>query len=250
MRFAQTEFYPAWLKPYTAMLPTLVFSIVVCTLLFGGSVHAVDPVREPSLDMILETAPTALDRSKKLGNASATWIFDYTSQSTYSFEPGSVVNANAATFPASISNELTLALIQLGPCAMLPPHYHPRGSNYVVATRGNTTTYMVLENGAPLVTVPLTPGKMTIFPRGSLHAMVNTGCGNNQLVSALSTTDTGTHNILNGLFQMPENIVDAAFGNPQGGARSWGKDIPPVAFGAVKGDPDCLARCRSVAGSH
>jgi len=77
---------------------------------------------------------------------------------------------------------------------MLPPHYHPRASNYVVAVTGNTTTYMYEENGARLVTEVshsintntetwmvtklfqvLTPGKATIFPQGSMHMMVNNG---------------------------------------------------------------------------
>lgn len=58
---------------------------------------------------------------------------------------------------------------------MLPPHYHPRASNYVVAVRGNTTTFMYEENGAELVTETLLPGQMTIFPMGSMHMMVNNG---------------------------------------------------------------------------
>ena len=29
-----------------------------------------------------------------------------------------------------------MAMIQLGPCGMLAPHYHPRASNYVVAVTG------------------------------------------------------------------------------------------------------------------
>ena len=58
---------------------------------------------------------------------------------------------------------------------MLPPHLHPRASNYVVNVHGNVTTYMITENGARTVTTNLTPGKMTIFPQGSMHMMVNTG---------------------------------------------------------------------------
>ena len=63
-------------------------------------------------------------------------------------------------------------MLNLGPCAMLPPHYHPRATNYVVAVLGNTTTYMYEENGARLVTEVLTPGKATVFPQGSMHMMV------------------------------------------------------------------------------
>jgi oxalate decarboxylase/phosphoglucose isomerase-like protein (cupin superfamily) len=66
-------------------------------------------------------------------------------------------------------------MLNLGPCSMLPPHLHPRATNYVVAVHGNTTTYMYEENGARLVTQVLTPGHATVFPQGSMHMMMNTG---------------------------------------------------------------------------
>lgn len=66
-------------------------------------------------------------------------------------------------------------MLNLGPCSMLPPHYHPRASNYVVAVQGTTNTYMITENGARVVQETLTPGKMTIFPQASMHMMYNTG---------------------------------------------------------------------------
>lgn len=66
-------------------------------------------------------------------------------------------------------------MLNLGPCSLLPPHWHPNAVNFVVAILGNTTTYMYQENGARLVTEVLTPGHGTIFPRASMHLMVNTG---------------------------------------------------------------------------
>ncbi len=66
-------------------------------------------------------------------------------------------------------------MLNLGPCSMLPPHYHPRASNYVVAIHGNTTTYMYEENGARLVTETLTPGMATIFPQASMHVRSSIG---------------------------------------------------------------------------
>lgn len=66
-------------------------------------------------------------------------------------------------------------MLNLGPCSMLPPHWHPNAVNFVVAVLGNTTTYMYQENGARLVTEVLTPGHATIFPRASMHMMMNTG---------------------------------------------------------------------------
>ncbi|KAI3544935.1 spherulin-1A [Colletotrichum abscissum] len=52
---------------------------------------------------------------------------------------------------------------------MLPPHYHPRATNFVAAVEGQTQTWMIQENGADLATTTLKPGQLTIFPRGSLH---------------------------------------------------------------------------------
>ncbi len=68
------------------------------------------------------------------------------------------------------------------------------------------------------------------------------GCTNAQLVSALNNEDQGTHNVANALFSLPSPILNAAFGNPKGGAN-FGGDIPSVGTGAIKGDPACLARC-------
>lgn len=93
-----------------------------------------------------------------------------------------------------------VAMLNLGPCSMLPPHYHPRASNYVVAVQGTTQTYMIEENGARVVQQTLTPGKMTIFPQASVHTMVNLGehklfacplslCGCLQVALACRTCD-------------------------------------------------------------
>lgn len=57
---------------------------------------------------------------------------------------------------------------------MLPPHYH-REHNVVVAISGTTETMMIQENGAAVVTQNLTEGQATIFPRASMHTMINNG---------------------------------------------------------------------------
>lgn len=150
---------------------------VITLLLFLGlytTVHATDKTANPSLDASLKTAATQLGRLALLPSDSD-WLFDFRAQPSYTYSPGSVVNANAATFPAAVGNGMTMAMLSLGPCAMLPPHYHPRATNFVVAVEGETKTYMIEENGARLVSETLTPGKMTIFPPASLHTMQNMG---------------------------------------------------------------------------
>jgi len=135
---------------------------------------AVDTTVNAAQDALLKTAATRLDQLA-INNPETDWIFDFRAQPNYTYSPGSVVNADAATFPGLTTWGMTLAMIQLGPCAMLPPHFHPRATNLVVAVEGTTKTYMIEENGAPMVNQTLTPGKMTIFPTGSVHTLQNLG---------------------------------------------------------------------------
>ncbi|KAM0327418.1 hypothetical protein ACHAQA_005704 [Verticillium albo-atrum] len=236
------------------------FRLLAVSLLMALT-GAIDHSVDPALVSRLKSSPTELDKIKLLPQDSD-WTFDYFASSMHSYSPGGVVNANAATFPATVGNGMTMSWLTLGPCAMLPPHYHPRASNYVVAVEGTTETFMTLENGARLVRTTLTPGKMTIFPTGSLHAMQNTGktsrtpatptltrpgCENATLISALSSEDAGTHNVANGLFGLPPDVLAAAFGDSPLAAEfaALARDIPGVGTGASEGPSECMRRCEA-----
>jgi len=137
-------------------------------------------------------------------------------------------------------------MLNLGPCSMLPMHYHPRASNYVVAVHGTTRTYMIEENGARVVQQTLNPGQMTIFPQASLHTMYNLGCDNAQLVSALNSEDSGTQNVINAVFSIPNvDLVDAAFGDLID-TNVTANAPPTVGTGGNYGIKSCLARCKAV----
>ena len=217
--------------------------ISLVALILASIALAIDTDTNADLVAKLKTANTALDRLALLPSDSD-WLFDFTKSDKYTFAPGGVVNANAATFPATVGNGLTMAMLNLGPCAMLPPHYHPRASNYVVAVQGTTDTYMIAENGARTVKETLTPGKMTIFPQASVHTMMNTGCENAQLVSALAADDAGTHNIANALFSLPPEIVGTVLGAGVNVNATEGA-IPAVGTGSNAGPEACLARCHA-----
>jgi hypothetical protein len=151
-------------------------SLLTTLITFLPFTAAVDNTSQPATNEALKLAATNLDRHSILQSPDdSTWRFDFNAQRTYTFTPGSVVNANAATFPALTGIGMTVAMLNLGPCAMLPPHAHPRATNLVVAVMGNTTSWMVGENGVKTIRVDLLPGILTIFPRGSLHAMQNNG---------------------------------------------------------------------------
>ncbi|KAF2200559.1 RmlC-like cupin [Delitschia confertaspora ATCC 74209] len=150
------------------------FVNVLTLALLAVTTVAVDRTVNPSLNAKLKLDTTSIDRHSDLLN-DLSWRFDFNEQPNYSFKPGGVINANAATFPALTGLGMTLAVLNLGPCAMLPPHFHPRATNLVVAVQGETDSFMVGENGVDMVKQRLTPGVMTIFPKGSLHMMANTG---------------------------------------------------------------------------
>jgi len=224
------------------MFSRSVFAATVLLAAFSQKAVAVDTTIDPALDEKLTMSPTQLDRQKLLPDNSD-WQFDFTKSDFYTFAPGGVVNMNAATFPAAKGNGLTLAMLNLGPCSMLPPHYHPRASNYVVSTKGKTTTYMYEENGGTLITQDLSPGLATIFPQGSMHMMVNNGCEDAQLVSALSSEDAGTQNIGNVFTNgFPADLVNAAFGSSLAGNDTAAK-MTPIGTGSNAGTAECLARC-------
>lgn len=130
--------------------------------------------RNADLVAKLRMAASMKDRAALLPN-NDDWKFDFAQQADYSYSPGSVISANVASFPAAVGHGLTVAMLSLGPCAMLPPHYHPRAANWVTAVEGTTKTWMIQENGVKPIEVVLEPHQMTIFPAGSLHTMQNMG---------------------------------------------------------------------------
>lgn len=134
------------------------------------------------------------------------------------------------------------AILNLGPCSMLPPHIHPRATNFVVAMSGTTQTIMIAENGAQTITEILTPGQMTIFPQASIHTMMNMGCENAQLVSALNSEDAGTHNLANAFFSLPSNFTETVLGGNIN-LQSVDNSIAPVGTGSTWGPEQCRAAC-------
>ena len=120
---------------------------------------------------------------------------------------------------------------------------------------------MIAENGARTVHEVLTPGKMTIFPQASVHTMINMGCENAQLVSALSSDDAGTQNLANSFFRydscyiqlptitpltlrsLPAATIGTVLGQNNASLSATEAVIPPVGTGSNAGPEACLAAC-------
>lgn len=90
-------------------LAAMVFIGALCTvaIVLAGVAFGVDTDKDPDLVAKLRTATTNLDRMKLLPN-NDDWFFDFTKQDKYTFAPGGVVNANAATFPATVGQGMTM----------------------------------------------------------------------------------------------------------------------------------------------
>ena len=62
-----------------------------------------DSTKNPQLVAQLKAAGTQIDRLKLLPNDDTDWTFDFHKQDSYTFDPASVVNANAASWPVSFA---------------------------------------------------------------------------------------------------------------------------------------------------
>jgi hypothetical protein len=130
--------------------------------------------QNPNLNAMLKEAATNYDRHTLLPNDSD-WYYDFFKHPNYNSTVGAVITADAATFPAVTDMGISYALLKLGPCSMLPPHFHQRAHNAVMGIQGITTSWMINENGVRTVKVDIVPFRMTLFPQGSLHVMQNNG---------------------------------------------------------------------------
>ncbi|KAH7410344.1 RmlC-like cupin domain-containing protein [Phaeosphaeria sp. MPI-PUGE-AT-0046c] len=221
-----------------------VLLLLLLSTLFSPRVFAQVKSRtvNSTLNADLKKQATSFDRCALLPYDSD-WQYDFSLHPNYNSQTGAVIVADAASFPALTEQGMTISLLKLAGCGMLAPHLHPRATNLVTAITGNTTTWMVGENGVRTVRTELTSMKMTIFPKGSIHAMQNNDCEPALLISALNTEDTGTLNVMNALWTMPQHIVQAAFGASGINAQDIGKNIPAVGTGAIIGSEECKQRC-------
>ena len=78
---------------------------------------------------------------------------------------------------------------------MNTPHTHPRATEILYLVSGEMETGFIEENGARFVHNVLTKGQGTLFPQGSIHYQINTGCDPVLFVAALNNEDPGTSQI-------------------------------------------------------
>lgn len=77
-------------------------------------------MQNPNLVAKAKDANTWLDIATLLPPNDSDWFYDHNANPKFTFELGSVTDADCATFPSICGHSLTVALLNLSPCSMLP----------------------------------------------------------------------------------------------------------------------------------
>jgi len=161
----------------------------------------------------LQKAPTRLARLNVLKD-NKDWLFDFTSGvGTTKNAGGNMTAANVANFPALFANGIAMTIGQMEPCGMNTPHTHPRATEILYLVSGEMEAGFIGENGARFVYNVLTKGQGTLFPHGSIHYQINTGCDPVLFVAALNDEDPGTSQIAQRFFGLPPDVTQATLGD-------------------------------------
>jgi quercetin dioxygenase-like cupin family protein len=128
----------------------------------------------PGLVASLKTAATRYDRDQLL-KEDTDWWYDAYKHPNFNNANGGVVTVDVSKLPALEGAGVSIAMIRMGPCSMLPIHEHPWANNLVYGIKGNVTSWMVGDDGDRVHTVNIYENIATLFPQGSIHGMQNEG---------------------------------------------------------------------------
>lgn len=138
--------------------------------------------------------------------------------------------------------EVVFLLLEIGPCRMLAPHYHPRGNEFEYTVSGSNVTGWLLPDTtndgptAPLgamVGKPIPPGTVSIYPQGTFHSQVNFGCDRAQIFVSLDASDPGFLIPTLQYFQAPSWMSDTLF-------TAYGFPFNASAFASVQAYTETL----------
>lgn len=231
---------------------TLIATTVLASISFAAPLESrTDYGPTLSLTAQLTLADTAPDRFALLP-LDSDFVFDFNQPRGKGGLGGDTFAANRKTFPALVGAGSSMVLGFLGPCGFNTPHVHPRGTELQVVTAGRIITEMVVENGVfrdndkakgrRVITNEVKTNQMTPFYQGSVHAQYNPDCEPANFVASLTSEDAGTGQVVEEIFALSGEVVQAAFGQAvDGAAVEQFKGAIPASI--AKGVEACLAKC-------
>lgn len=166
----------------------------------------------PDYELIsrLKTAPSTLDRLAMLKDSD--FVFDFTTSLTgvSAGNGGKTVSATASNFPALIGHDIAMTVGFLGACSMNLPHTHPRATEINFIAKGSFYAGFFMENNARFIENRLTPGMVTVFPRGAIHFEINLSCDDAVFVAGFNNEDPGVQTTASSFFGLPRDIVQSS----------------------------------------
>jgi len=128
----------------------------------------------------------------------------------------------------------------LGPCGVNTPHHHPRGTELNINIGGgDLMAEFIMENNVRVISNTLSPGMVTVFPRGAIHFEQNLGCTPVAFVAAFDFNDPGTSQSATNLFQLDKEVLSATFNDI--GIQFLDDLVIPAAV--ALGAQSCFDRC-------
>lgn len=186
-------------------------------------------------------------------------VFDFGARAAVAGTGGRNVQADGATFPILVNENLAVATFFLNPCGLNSPHTHPRGSEFVTVVQGSVQTGFMLENGflassaqgrqTTRVSATLGPFQGTVFPIGSIHYQFNDNCEPASFISSFNSADPGTSQIAQNFLFHDENIVNITLGEVQSiDGTNIEEFRSSILANLVLAVDECLARCNGNGG--
>lgn len=103
------------------------------------------------------------------------------------------------------------ARFDLAPCALVPPHVHPRGTEVYFVYEGSLKVGFHEEGSGRLLETTADAGTSGIVPQGLLHYVQNDSCKPAKFLASLPNRDPGTSVVTAQFFALPESVIRGSF---------------------------------------
>eukprot|EP00904_Undaria_pinnatifida_P006385 jgi/Undpi1/2877/HiC_scaffold_14.g06254.m1 len=149
---------------------------------------------------------------------------------------------NLNQLPALEGQGISMALVNLGPCAINLPHVHPRATEMLYTIKGNhLRVAFVEENGGEGAVVnDLYEGDVAFFPQGLIHYQQNLDCEPATFLAALNSEDPGVVTITTRFFELPSEAIQASLNFDDPTLKNLIASLPEAPAMAQR---MCLQRC-------
>ncbi|XP_020109887.1 germin-like protein subfamily 1 member 16 [Ananas comosus] len=127
-----------------------------------------------------------------------------------------VTIANVMTLPGLNTLGVSIARIDYAPHGVVPPHTHPRGTEFLTVIEGTLIAGFVTSNpNNTLYQQILHPGDVTVFPIGMIHFQLNIGKGPAVAIVGLNSQNPGFIFIGDAVFgskpPIPVQVLEKSF---------------------------------------